>query len=142
MKLTCSSCGQVNRVPDDRLRARPRCAVCGKPILDGQVGSLDAGMHDKMIRADDLPVLVDYWAPWCGPCHMMAPEFAKAALALVPNVRLMKLNTEDHPRIAAQARIRGIPLLILYRDGAEVARLAGVRPAAEIIAFAGQDQTI
>jgi thioredoxin 2 len=88
-----------------------------------------------VIRTDDLPVLVDYWAPWCGPCRMMAPEFAKAAKTLGAGARLAKLNTQDHPEIAARARIQGIPALILYHRGREVARLAGARPAADIVGF-------
>jgi thioredoxin 2 len=138
VKLTCPTCGQANRVPMARLAEGPKCGVCGKSLVDGQVAELDAATHDKMTRGDGLPVLVDYWAPWCGPCRMMAPEFAKAAKALAPAVRLMKLNTEDHPDISARAGIRGIPALILYRNGREVARLAGARPAADIIAFARQ----
>jgi thioredoxin 2 len=138
VKLTCPTCGQANRVPVARLAEGPKCGVCGKTLVDGQVAELDAATHDKVTRGDGLPVLVDYWAPWCGPCRMMAPEFAKAAKALAPAVRLMKLNTEDHPEISARAGIRGIPALILYKGGREVARLAGARPAADIIAFARQ----
>ncbi|TAG32012.1 MAG: thioredoxin TrxC [Rhodobacterales bacterium] len=138
VKLTCPTCGQANRVPMARLAAGPKCGVCGAALADGRVAELDASTHDKVTRGNGLPVLVDYWAPWCGPCRMMAPEFAKAAQALAPAVRLMKLNTEDHPAISSRAGIRGIPALILYRNGREVARLAGARPAAEIIAFARQ----
>lgn len=138
VKLTCPTCGQANRVPVARLAEGPKCGVCGKTLVDGLVAELDASTHDKVTRGDGLPVLVDYWAPWCGPCRMMAPEFAKAARALAPAVRLMKLNTEDHPEISARAGIRGIPALILYKGGREVARLAGARPAADIIAFARQ----
>jgi thioredoxin 2 len=138
VRLTCPSCGQGNRVPLARLAAGPKCGVCGAALADGRVAELDAATHDKVTRGDGLPVLVDYWAPWCGPCRMMAPEFAKAAQTLAPEVRLMKLNTEDHPEISARAGIRGIPALILYRGGREVARLAGARPAAEIVAFARQ----
>jgi thioredoxin 2 len=125
-------------VPLARLAAGPKCGVCGAALADGRVAELDAATHDKVTRVDGLPVLVDYWAPWCGPCRTMAPEFAKAAQTLAPEVRLMKLNTEDHPEISARAGIRGIPALIFYRGGREVARLAGARPAAEIVAFARQ----
>lgn len=138
VRLTCAGCGQANRVPLARLGEAPKCGVCGGGMLEGRVADLDAATHDKITRNDGLPVLVDYWAPWCGPCRMMAPEFAKAAQALAPQVRLMKLNTEDHAQIAARAGIRGIPALILYRNGRELARLAGARPAAEIVAFARQ----
>ena len=138
VKLTCATCGQGNRVPVARLAEGPKCGTCGAALIDGSVAELDGATHDKVTRGDGLPVLVDYWAPWCGPCRMMAPEFAKAAKALAPSVRLMKLNTEDNPQISARAGIRGIPALILYRGGREVGRLAGARPAADIVAFARQ----
>ena len=134
LRLTCLACGQANRVPADRMAAGPKCGVCGGALHDGRVAEMDGAAHDTAIR-DDLPLLVDYWAPWCGPCRSMAPEFAKAAKMLQPVARLAKLNTEDHPAIASRAGIRGIPALILYRKGREVARLAGARPAAEIAAF-------
>lgn len=137
LRLTCAACGQANRVPRDKLAQAPKCGVCGAALNDGQVQDLDAQSHDRAVK-DDLPLLVDYWAPWCGPCRMMAPEFAKAAKMLAPRARLAKLNTEDHPAIAQRAGIRGIPALILYRKGREVARLAGARPAAEIAAFVQQ----
>ena len=139
VKLTCPTCGQGNRVPVSRLADGPKCGTCGAALASGKVAELDAATHDKVTRGDGLPVLVDYWAPWCGPCRMMAPEFAKAAQALAPEVRLMKLNTEDHPAVSTRAGIRGIPALILYRGGREVARLAGARPAAEIVAFVRQN---
>ena len=135
VKLICTNCGQANRVPRDRLAAGPKCGVCGAALMDGGVHELDAGVHDKVVRGDGLPLLVDYWAPWCGPCRAMAPEFAKAAKALGAEARLGKLNTEDFPDVAARAQIQGIPALILYRGGREVARLAGARPAADIVNF-------
>ena len=134
-RLTCTTCGQTNRVPADKIGAGPKCGTCGDPLASGKVAELDTPTHDKMVRGDTMPVLVDYWAPWCGPCRMMAPEFAKAAGALKGRARFAKINTEDHPHISQRLGIRGIPLLILWRDGREVARLPGARPAADIEAF-------
>jgi thioredoxin 2 len=104
-------------------------------LADGRVMEMDASAHDKATRGDEMALLVDYWAPWCGPCRSMAPEFAKAAKVLSGRARLAKLNTEDHPKIAERAQIRGIPALVLYRRGREVARLAGARPVSEIVGF-------
>lgn len=135
LKLCCAACGQMNRVPAARIGAGPKCGTCGAALVDGRVMELDQTAHDRATRGDDLPLVVDYWAAWCGPCRQMAPEFAKAAKALSPGVRLAKLDTEAHPDIARRAGIRGIPALILYHRGREVARLAGARPAGDIVAF-------
>jgi len=137
-RLTCITCGQTNRVPLARLSAGPKCGSCGDPLVNGKVAELDPRLHDKASRTDELPLLVDYWAPWCGPCRMMAPEFAKAATQLAPRARFAKINTEDHPEISQRLGIRGIPLLILWHQGREVARLPGARPAAEIADFVRQ----
>lgn len=135
VKLACATFGQMNRVPVDRVSAGPKCGSCGEALVDGRVIELDAKAHDKATRGDDLPLLVDYWAPWCGPCRQMAPEFVKAAQSLKGRARLAKLNTEDNPQIAQRTRIQGIPALVLYRSGREVARLAGARPASDIVGF-------
>ena len=135
LKLTCATCGQMNRVPADKLGLGPKCGTCGDPLVSGKVAELDSRTHDKMVQNDSLPVLVDYWAPWCGPCRMMAPEFARAAGALKGKARFAKINTDDFPAVSQKMGIRGIPLLVLWKGGREVARLPGARPAAEIEGF-------
>lgn len=125
----------MNRVPRTRLAAGPKCGTCGAPLVSGKVAGLDPAIHDKASRADELPLIVDYWAPWCGPCRMMAPNFAAAAERMRGQARFAKINTQDFPQVAERLRIQGIPLLILWRNGREVARLPGLRPTEEILAF-------
>ncbi len=133
VRITCAVCGQANRVAQGRLGDNPKCGSCGDGLMT--LAEFDLAAHDKATKRDDVPVIVDYWAPWCGPCRMMAPDYAKAAKALSGLVRFGKINTEDFPDISQRLNIRGIPLLILWKGGREVARLAGARPAAEIEAF-------
>lgn len=135
LKLACLTCGQLNRLALERLGEAPKCGACGDPLLPAKPVELDELTHDKAVKNDDMAVLVDYWAPWCGPCRAMAPEFAKAAKLLYGKARLAKLNTEQNPKIATRARIQGIPALVLYKGGREIARLAGARPAAQIASF-------
>jgi thioredoxin 2 len=142
VKLCCTECGQMNRVPGAKLASGPKCGTCGAALVNGKVAELDAGAHDKATRGDEMPLLVDYWAPWCGPCKMMAPEFAKAATALKGRARLAKINTQEHPKPAERASIQGIPALILYHRGREVARLAGARPAADIVRFVEENLSV
>jgi len=132
MKLTCLDCGAANRFPDEKLAAGPKCGVCGAALADGRVREIDLATLDKALRADDAPLVVDFWAPWCGPCRMMAPQVDAAARALAPRVRFAKLNTEDHADAGARFGIRGIPLLIAFRGGREAARQAGATDAAAI----------
>jgi thioredoxin 2 len=133
--ITCLACGQRNRVPVAKLDAGPKCAKCGQPLTSGLVAELDISIHNKAAGQDEMPIIVDYWAPWCGPCRSMAPEFAKAALRLKSKTRFAKIDTQTYPEISEKLGIRGIPLLILYAHGAELARLAGARPAADIEGF-------
>ena len=137
-KLICLSCGQANRVPLAKLQAGPKCAKCATPLVDGQVAVLDVALHDKATRGDGFALIVDYWAPWCGPCKMMAPAFAQAAQDLKYEARFAKIDTEQFPQISQRLQIRGIPLLILYVNGREAARLSGARPASDIAAFVRQ----
>ena len=134
-KLTCLECGAINRVPGDKIAKGPKCGVCGAALADGRVRELDFKMLEKATTNDGAPLVVDFWAPWCGPCRMMAPEFAKAAVAMSPDVRFAKINTEEFPQASQKYGIRGIPLLILFRNGKEVARQAGAMPAIQIENF-------
>ena len=133
VKLTCLDCGQMNRIPADRLGAGPKCGTCGAALLDGRVREVDVATLEKAARSDGLPLVVDFWAPWCGPCRMMAPQFQQAAQALVASARLVKLNTEDHPEAGARYGIRGIPTLAAFRGGREAARQSGAMSAAGIV---------
>ena len=131
--VICPSCDATNRLPADRLVAGPKCGKCGKKIFDGHPTALTDQSFRKHIGRSDIPVVVDFWAPWCGPCKMMAPQFEQAATELEPNVRLAKLNTENEQATAARFNIRSIPTLVLFRNGREVARQPGAMGAADIV---------
>jgi thioredoxin 2 len=132
LKLTCLDCGQTNRVPDNRLQSLPKCGTCGAPLVRDAPVEVSLDILAKASRTDDIPLVVDFWAAWCGPCRMMAPEFAKAAKALKGSARFVKLDTEAFPSAGSRYQIRGIPLLIAFRGGREIARRTGVTSAKDI----------
>jgi thioredoxin 2 len=129
-------------VPSDKLSAGPKCGICGAKLADGKVRALDPKTLAKAVKTDQLPLLVDFWAPWCGPCKMMAPQFQQAALALSPKARFAKIDSQEYPAVSQKFGIRGIPLLILFHKGREVARLSGAHPRAEIEAFVRQHSPV
>lgn len=135
LKVTCLDCAQVNRVPADKLGAGAKCGTCGAPLISGKAVEVDFATLQKAARNDDLPLVVDFWAPWCGPCRSMAPEFSKAAQELGGKARLVKLNTEDHPQAGQAYGIRGIPTMAGFRGGRERARQSGAMPAASIVTW-------
>lgn len=138
VQVACARCLTPNRVPAARLGEDPKCGKCGAALLDGHPVALDEASFDAFVARTELPVLVDYWAPWCGPCRAMAPQFEKAAGELRQNVRFAKVNTEDAQGIAARAGIRAIPTMVLYRGGKELARTSGAMDAATLRRWLGE----
>jgi thioredoxin 2 len=130
--LVCPGCGQVNRVATEQLGKAPRCGACKQPLLPGHPVQLDDATFDRFIERSHIPVVVDFWAEWCGPCKMMAPAYEQAATRLEPDAILAKLDTERAPRVAARFGIRSIPTLVFFKQGREVARQAGAMSLPQI----------
>lgn len=136
LNVTCLECEQVNRVPQDRLASGPKCASCGARLLSDKAKEISLSTLQKAARNDDLPLVVDFWAPWCGPCRSMAPEFSKAAQTLKGQARLVKVNTEANTNATRRYDIRGIPTMIKFKGGREVKRQPGALRLPQIVAWA------
>ncbi|MGR3805705.1 thioredoxin family protein [Marinibacterium profundimaris] len=137
IRLACLHCGQGNRLPEDRLASGPKCGTCGAALMADAPVEVSPDILKAAARMDEIPLVVDFWAAWCGPCRMMASEFAKAAKALTGRARFAKLDTEAFPEAAGRYGIRGIPLLVAFHGGREIGRRTGVTPAQEIADWVG-----
>ncbi len=131
--LVCPHCNSTNRVPTDKLEAELSCGHCHKALFDKYPANLTAIGLEAQIAKSEVPVVVDFWAPWCGPCRMMAPEYDKACAQLEPHARLVKVDTEAHQEVGLKHNIRSIPTLVIFKAGKEVSRISGARSASDLV---------
>lgn len=134
-QIVCGNCGKINRLPAERVPAAARCGSCHRPIFAGYPIEVDEVGFNRHVANSDIPVLVDVWAPWCGPCRSMAPMFERAAKELEPKVRLLKLNADTAPAVSSRLGISGIPTLLLMQGGREISRISGAMDAHKIVAW-------
>lgn len=123
--LVCGHCDAVVRIPTERLEQGPKCPKCQHALFEGQPLELKTASFDRHLSRNDLPLVVDFWAPWCGPCRMMAPHFEEATRRLQTKARFAKVNSDEEPSLSARFGIRGIPTLIAFKQGREIARQSG-----------------
>jgi thioredoxin 2 len=135
MELVCPHCGAVNRVPADKLQAQPKCGKCHAQVLPDHPVELTGTTFSKFIQRNELPVLVDFWAPWCGPCKQFAPVFTQLAGQYIGRIRFAKVNTEAEQALAGQHAIRSIPTLAIFKAGQEIDRVSGALPGQQLQAW-------
>jgi thioredoxin 2 len=131
--IVCPHCGAVNRIPKARPAAQAKCGQCHRPLFEGKPVAARAASFERHVTRGDLPVVVDFWAHWCAPCRAMVPAYERAAALLEPDYRLLKVNTEEEPELAARYQIRSIPTMILFARGAPIAQTAGSMTATGIV---------